>query len=255
MRNYLFFLFFAFVSCNNTLQRETKVIPDAAYQASLEKKDKVINKNVLFSERGAYFSAEKSPSYIIIDSIKSRVADEFNISLWFNYNPDDAGMPKAILSVSDTTYLYNKLNLWIAGDRITGEHNSNYLWAKDYDFNNGMSKYYYDLFRLEGGKYYFLSVNLNDNVLDIYINAEIYSRHKFDKDFNINLHLLYLGIKQYKQEKLDGQFYGYIRDITIFDKALSQNEIYSLSVKSHQNVIHFNEEFELSKFDFEKYEK
>lgn len=254
MVRYFFILLLLLVSCKQAEKRKAVSLPKAIYESSLDSDRELISTNVLFSERGAHFDNEWAKSYIKIDSIKFNSTKEVNISLWFNFSSEDPGIPKSIFSVSDTTQLHNKLNIWVAGDRITGEFNSNYLWAKEYDFKNGISKYFFDLFRLEGGKYYFLSINLINNVLEIYVNAELYSKHIFDNDFHINFHHIYLGVKQYRQERFDGEFIGYLKDISIFDKALSKDEIYSLSVKSYKNVHYFNEAYELSKFDFEKYE-
>ena len=139
--------------------------------------------------------------------------------------------------------------MWIAGKRVTAVLNSNHLWANQYDYTKGTSKTYYDSYLLELGKYYFISINYTTQKVQIYINAELYQQFEDLEAVTIQFDKIYLGIEPY-ENNYRNPFIGHIRNITLFDQVLSEDEIYSLSVETHEAISEFNKTFELKKFNF-----
>ncbi|MCR9182171.1 MAG: LamG domain-containing protein [Flavobacteriaceae bacterium] len=207
--------------------------------------------DVNFSKKGAEFLDNTTVSYILFDSIKLNKSSQKNISMWFKFEGEDARIPQMLFSIKDTIDIQKRFNMWIAGRRITALLNGNHLWANQYDYSKGRSKTYYDSFLLEPGKYYFLSVNYTPEKVEIYINAELYQQFDTIKEGNINFDQIYIGTERHYNE-FRNPFIGNIRNLTLFDRQLSENEIYSLSVEAYEAIYEFNKAYELSKFNFEK---
>lgn len=205
--------------------------------------------NVQFSEKGAEFNGNDNLAYILLDSLSLEESAQNNISMWFKFEGEDARIPQMIFSIKDTTNIRKRFNMWIAGRRVTAVLNGNHLWANEYDYSKGRSKTYYDSYILEPGKFYFLSVNYTPKKVEIYINAELYQQFENINDGKINFHQIYLGTERYENE-FRNPLIGNIRNLTLFNRTLNENEIYSLSVESHEAISEFNKAFELKKFNF-----
>ncbi|WP_339609670.1 LamG-like jellyroll fold domain-containing protein [uncultured Planktosalinus sp.] len=207
--------------------------------------------DVQFSEKGAEFNVNDGSGYILLDSLNLNQSASKNISMWLKFEGEDARIPQMIFSIKDTTDSRKRFNMWIAGRRITAVLNGNHLWANEYDYSKGRSKTYYDSFILEPGKFYFLSVNYTPQKVQIYINAELYQQFDNINDGNISFHQIYLGTERYENE-FRNPLIGNIRNLTLFNRTLNVNEIYSLSVESHEAISEFNKAFELKKFNFKQ---
>lgn len=252
MRKGLLYLVIIIVLCNckDKKMREVVGVPEKAHEFELTKPTGNIKGNVQFSKKGAKFTQKDSFSHIILDSLNLNKSSNKNISLWLKFDGEDARIPQMIFSIQDTTDLSKRFNMWVAGKRITAVLNSNHLWANDYDYSKGRSKTYYDSYLLELGKYYFLSVNYTTQKVQIYINAELYQEFENLDGGTIEFHKIYLGIEPY-HNKYRNPFIGHIRNINLFNQVLSEDEIYSLSVITYEDISEFNRTFELKKFNFE----
>lgn len=229
--------------------RKVVDVPNKAQECELIKPSCIVMGNVHFSEKGAKFNDNDIPSYILLDSVNLDKSSSKNISMWFKFDGEDARIPQMIFSIKDTTDNRKRFNLWVAGRRITALLNNNPLWANDYDYSKGRSKTYYDSYLLERGKYYFLSVNYTPQKIQLYINAELYQQFEDIDGGHIDFHQIYLGAELFENE-VRSPFIGYIRNLTLFNRKLNENEIYSLSVESYKAISEFNKAFELSKFNF-----
>lgn len=250
MFKYLIFGLVLFISCKESNYNEdlTVDLKDKAYYTSLIKEQGLIKNNVEFSNKGANFLYSKTPSFILLDSLKINNEKEVNISFWFQFTGDDPKNEQMLISISDRSEPAKNINFWIAGRRLTGKINSNNLWAKEYDYKKGGSGLYYDLFQLELGKYYFLAINLERESVEIFINSELYASYEGLENTTINFDRIYLGIFQDINKSFKYQFQGYLRNFTIFNKTLNIKEIKVLSQDAYQDIFPYNDAFELGKF-------
>ena len=137
--------------------------------------------------------------------------------------------PQTLIAFSDKYSSPSRIPFYIyyPGNKISGVYGKQLLWADKYDAKNGYSRAYYDSFKLNKDKYYFVSVNYTGSSVQIYVNSELYA--SFD---NLNIHdykfdhlligsLLKNGNLQYP---FNGLFYG----LSIFNKPLKEIEITSL---------------------------
>ncbi|GGD80098.1 hypothetical protein GCM10011312_00510 [Planktosalinus lacus] len=251
MRNVLIFflIILAFYSCGEKKMRKVVDVSNRAQEYELIKPLGNVVGDVQFSEKGAEFIGNDVPAYIFLDSLSLEESTPKNISMWLKFEGEDARIPQMIFSIKDTTDIRKRFNMWIAGRRVTAVLNGNPLWANEYDYSKGRSKTYYDSYILEPGKFYFLSVNYTPQKVQIYINAELYQQFENINDGKINFHQIYLGTERYENE-FRNPLIGNIRNLTLFNRTLNENEIYSLSVESYEDISEFNKAFELKKFNF-----
>ncbi len=240
------------LSCQEKRQRQTVAVPDSIIEHRLTDGENLEASNINFGNNGAAFlPATKTGeiAYLSVD-FPEVSATSMNMSMWIRFSDTDPRLPQMIFSAQDSLQPRAHFNLWVAGHRITGDFFGQPLWAENYNYNNGRSAQFYDLFKLEPGKYYFLSVNLSSGKLEIYINSELYSEHENLALGAREIQKVYFGAEP-KQGEFIHPFYGNIRNVTIFNRALTENEIYSLSVATFKEVEEFNRQFELSKFNFD----
>lgn len=251
MRNvFIFFLIIlVFCSCGEKKMRKVVDVSNRVQEYDLIKPLGTVVGDVQFSEKGAEFNGNDFPLYILLDSLNLEESTPKNISMWLNFEGEDARIPQMIFSIKDTTDIRKRFNLWVAGRRVTAVLNGNPLWANEYDYSKGRSKAYYDSYLLERGKYYFLSVNYTPQKIQVYINAELYQQFEDIDGGHIDFHQIYLGAELFENE-VRSPFIGYIRNLTLFNRKLNENEIYSLSVESYKAISEFNKAFEISKFNF-----
>ncbi|MEZ4859406.1 MAG: LamG-like jellyroll fold domain-containing protein [Flavobacteriaceae bacterium] len=247
--NYLSLLLLLF-SCLSP-RKEKKIVPVAApiFELSLTTKPSHIEvMNVNFSKEGASFGKDpKKNSYLYVDSIPF-IPDNFNMSCWFRVEGEEGKIAQALFKAIDTAHAHKQFGTWIAGFRITGSLNSNFLSAKNFSKSETRSREYYDLPLLELGKYYFLSINKKEKQIAFYINAELYKEYTLPNDTEIGINSLIFGALNFEGPYVN-QFYGRIRNFEIYRQPLSPDEIYSVSVKHFNEIQPFNDAFELSKFN------
>ena len=256
MHKYLSLYLLVLFSCGEGDKKEiySVDINERALSYTLMKDEEFKYSNVDFSNRGIGFTYKNTPSYARIDSLNIERTEGVNISLWFQFLGDDPTNEQMLFSVRDTLEESKNINFWIAGRRLTAKINSNNLWAKNYDYKNGGSRLCYDLFQLELGKYYFLSINIMEDVVEVYVNSELYVRYEGLKNTSINYDQIYLGIFHNSKGDFKHQYQGYLRNLTIFSKTLNRKEIKALSQETYQEIFPYNDAFELNKFKIDSFE-
>jgi|TARA_R110000787_G_scaffold109035_1_gene217503 hypothetical protein len=257
MYRFLFLSVLFLSSCKEINSNDEQVNVDLnnkSYYASFTKDEGLQKNNVEYSEKGASFLYSEKPSYLLLDSLKINKNNEINISFWFQFTGDDPKNEQMLFSICDSVKSNKNINFWIAGRRLTAKINSNNLWAKEYNYEKGGSRMYYDLFQLELGKFYFLSINITEDKAEVFINSELYVSYKELKDASINMDQMYLGTFHDVNDDFKYQFQGYIRNLTIYNKTLNNKEIKTLSQEAYQEIFPYNDAFELSKFKTENFE-
>lgn len=184
-------------------------------------------KNVDFKNEGAIFFANQEVSYVKIPKFNLNLGNPFNVSFSYNTSSEDGSKPQTYIAFVDkyssparTIPLY----IYTAGKRITGVYGNQTLWANNYDRTQGESKTYFDSYQLSANEFYFISINFTGNVLEIYVNSELYA--SFD---NINPHDLkfenvIIGSLPQGTDFVS-PFKGILYGVKIFNKSLSMSEI------------------------------
>jgi len=237
-----------FSACKEAKKRQVVAVSERTHEWSFTNQKNQTVGEIEFTDKGAGFLGVDFPAYITIDSLLVNDSRHRNISMWLKFDGEDARVPQMVFSVQDTLNAKNRFNLWIAGRRVTAVLNSNHLWAKEYDYSMGAGKIYYDSYMLERGKYYFLSVNYSPNEVEVYINAEKYQQFENIENGDINFHRIYLGAEMHGDD-FRNPFFGHLKNLTVFNRKLTENEIYSLSAESYDEISEYNKAFELSKFN------
>ena len=249
LHNILFLLLLC-VSClyKNT-QRKVVSLPTPYYEIGLTNAPKTARiKNVIFSTQGAYFGESLSESsYLALDSVPE-IRNNFNISFWFKTEGRNGEISQTLVKALNTINPKEELRIWVAGQRVTGSLNSNRLSSKDFSKESPSSRTYYDLPRLEVGKFYFLSINKIENHFEIYINAELYEEYTIEKDTQILINSITFGVLNIEGPYIN-QLCGNLIHFEVYEQPLSKDEIYSVSVKHFNEIEPFNDAFELSKFN------
>lgn len=247
--------FLPVIACTNTntnppqsiaINNPAQQIPLTAPSSSSE------GVNVTYSDRGAYFSYGNN-SHIKIDSLGLANTEGYSIHFWVNCTGEEGTVAQNVISLRDTTTQSDMLDLWIGGRKITGRWGNKHFWAKDLTPGNGYTKQYYDLFRIELGKYYFLSVNITKTYVEVFLNGEQYAKYTGFNMMHLPKDILFLGITTAANgERPKDEFQGYIRNVSIFPKTLHVAEIKALSQQDYTTIFQYNDAFELSKFKIEK---
>ncbi len=233
-----------------TKQREVVDIPEPATAMSLINKPSTgIYANVEFSNNGMRLDTINGASYVYLDSI-APIKDNYNISFWFKLESKDGKTNQTFFNAVNTNNKSNFLTFGLAGFRVAGILNSNVFSAKDFSKDGAMSRTYFDLPRLEVGKYYFFSVNVAAQQVQVFINAELYQQYELTKDYSLQANALLLGVRRTTGD-YKNQFLGTLRNLEIYNHQLSENQIYSVSVKNFDEIAPLNDAFELSKFILE----
>ena len=230
-------------------ERQVVTVSEPLYAFSLTEPFKYKAEAISFNTQGASFGTQDSPSYIQLDSL-TLVRGDFNISFWLRSTSEQGDFTQTFIRAHLSNNGASNLNLGLGGFRITGNLNSNTFSAKNFAHGNAASREYYDLPRLEVGKYYFVSVNKSGGKIDIYVNAELYQDFDFDSDTDLVFDSILLGVLNTSGDYIN-QFSGNIRNLQVFGNILSADEIYSVSVKTYPEIKPFNDAFELSKFKLE----
>jgi hypothetical protein len=255
MHNYLLLIIVLIFSCQNKKEVDYKVNLNNKVLSYDFTKDQGLRKNnINFSDKGVEFLYKGSPSYIRVDSLQLEFSKGVNISFWFQFTGDNPKKEQMLFSVKDSLNPSKSISFWIAGRRLTGKINTNNLWAKEYDYSQGASGNFYDLFPLELGKYYFLSININKQTTEIFINTERYALYNGLQSPELNFDEIYFGVLKNSENNFKYQYQGYIRNLSIFNKILNRKEIEVLSNETYADIFPYNDEFELSKFKKDSFE-
>ena len=247
--NYLLLIIVLIFSCQNKKEIDYEVNLNNKVLSSDFTRDRGLRKsNVNFSDKGVEFLYKNSPSYIMVDSLQLDFSKGVNISFWFQFTGDNPKKEQLLFSVKDSLSHSKSISFWIAGRRLTGKINTNNLWAKEYDYSKGASGSFYDLFPLELGKYYFLSININQQTTEIFINTEKYATYNGLQSPELSFDEIYFGILKNSENNFMYQYQGYIRNLSIFNKILNRKEIEVLSNETYADIFPYNDVFELSKF-------
>lgn len=245
----IFLVGFIMLGCReNSKKTVVKLEKPVFYQTLTSESDIINGINYSLGDEGLAVGLDASPSYIKLN-VEGDSFTHLNISFWLKNTKKDQTKPQIILSLIDTINKENRFSIWMAGYRLTGAINDINFWAKEYDYKLGMSSEYYDLYLLEQGKYYFFSLNVSPHSVEIYVNAELYAQYKVDIE-DINFQNVLLGM-EYRNGIFENQMQGFIRNLSIFDKTLTQDEIYSLSLETFYEIEKYNIDYELSKFKFD----
>lgn len=229
--------------------RQLVEVPESLYSYTLTEKVELRSQAVNFDHRGATFDSLAEPSWLRIESLKG-LKRQMNISFWFRLTSDVGGRTQTVLRAVDTQRPYKHLSIGFSGFRIGGSLNSHNFSAKDNTLGNEPSRTYFDLPRLEMGRYYFFSMNKEGGKIAIYVNAELYQEFDFKEDFELDTNQLLLGVLNTSGDFVN-QYVGNLRNLDLFDQILTEDQIYSLSVNSYPNIAPFNDAYELSKFKLE----
>lgn len=243
---FLFINLIFFASCNKPRDKTIVKVPAHIKSFSFQSEAKFFYQDVEFGPEGAFFNNNTNPSFVKINGFKKNIGNEFNVSFWFRSNGDPKNS-KMLISVSDTLNKLKRFKFWLSGRRLTGIFNSNHLWAKGYDYKNEKSKAYYDSYKLDNGKFYFLSLNVSMNKIDIFINSERYQVFNFIKNNEINAHEFLIGVEN-NQNGYINQYFGTISFLKIFPRNLTVNEIYSANKEKLNYFKVINDAHELKKF-------
>lgn len=236
------------LSCEVYENRKMVMVENEILKLDLTGEEQLNGENFTIDNKGLGIGFEKHPSFADID-FGLYNSKELNISFWINVKSEVQNIPQILFSLEDSLNSGNRFTIWMAGHRITGAVNNQNLWAKEYDYTKGTSAKYFDLFQLEQGKYYFFSLNVEKRSIKIYLNAEVYASYE-DLEINgLSFQNIIFGVER-RNQKFQNQMTGNIRNLTLFDRILTKDEIYSLSVNSYSEIEKYNREFELSKFNF-----
>lgn len=245
-----YFLLFFFVSSCIFQKKERALVslPAPALEIAFTNPSGVFRSfNCTFSKKGATFeSTNNLASFIELDAIP-KVSGDFNLSLWFKVEGENGKISQTLFKAFNSEKPQEQIRFWVAGNRVTGSLNSNKFYTEDFLKGSSASRTYYDLPRLELGKYYFLSINKRNNQIQVYINAELYAEYNVQKDYTILINSITFGVLNSREPYIN-QFFGTIRNFEIYEQPLNEDEIYSVSVKHFQEIEPYNDAFELSKF-------
>ncbi|MAZ73159.1 MAG: hypothetical protein CMC70_08410 [Flavobacteriaceae bacterium] len=254
MRSILYIsIFLCCIACTSKKKKEeiAQSLPERVAFFELTNNKGLEETNLSFSEEGAYFQNNTSAyGKGALPEISSEKG--VNVSIWFKNTAVDPIKERMLFNIHDTINNRKNLSFWLAGNRITGNINQFSLWAKEYDYAKGGSKEYYDLFRLEEGKYYFLSINIFKNEVEVFINGQLYSKYANIPDTGLQYHTVYLGIQKATDGTYQYPFEGTLRNFSIFNQALTAPEIKKLSQEAYAVIQPLNDAFELSKFNLEE---
>ncbi len=253
MTKLLISFFFVVIACSEVRKETNRTVlnlEDRIHSFSLIKDEGLYQQNINYSNMGVGFEYQNFPAFVKIDSLDLNLNKGFNISFWFKFTGDDPRKEQMLFSIRDFHYERKCINFWIAGYRLTGKINTNNLWAKDYNYQNGGSREYYDLFQLELGKYYFFSANITSNKLEVYLNSELYAEYVDLRETEININTIYLGILE-EDKSFKYQFQGNIRNLVLFERTLNTNEVEKLSIENYNDIHPYNDKYELNKFNLE----
>ena len=186
--------------------------------------------NIDFQKEGAVFTRDSNkPTYIKIPFSNLDFKQSFNASFTFNTTFDDGRNPQSLITF---TYKYTTgsrapLYIFTPGNKISGTYGEQLLWKEKYKKENGRSKMYFDSFKIKKDTDYFVSVNFDGKILDIYLNSELYASFNELTPHDLKSQNLIIG-SMLRDEKSSAHFQGTIYGLKIFNQSLEESEIVTL---------------------------
>ena len=191
--------------------------------------------NITFTKEGALFT-KAQPTYIKIPFSKLNLSQGFNLSFSFITTDDDGRKPQSFIAFVDQYSSPSRIPFYVyyPGNRISGVNGKQAFWAEDYNPEKGSSRAYYDSFKLSKDKFYFVSVNLTETKLDIYVNTELYASFEGLTPHDYNVENISIGALV-SNDNVTYPFAGNIHGLKIFNRPLEESEI--VKVFNEQPVI------------------
>jgi hypothetical protein len=187
--------------------------------------------NIHFQKEGAVFSRNsKKPTYIKIPFSNLDFSNEFNVSFTFRTSFDDGRKPQSFLAFvnKNSTTFKIPLYLYLPKNKISGVYGEQHLYFENYNKKNNESNAFLSSDKISIGKLYFVSVNYtSDNVIEIFLNSDLYATFDGLSQHNLKSTHLIIG-SMLQREKAILPFEGTIYGLKIFNKTLKESEIVTL---------------------------
>lgn len=233
------FTAFTVLSCKNP-KKEKEVEPQLSQKEekrdlneflvfeNLLMKDDIENaeyKNITFTKEGALFT-KVQPTYIKIPFSDLNLSQGFNLSFSFTTTDDDGRKPQSLIAFVDQYSSPSRIPFYVyyPGNRISGVNGKQALWAEDYNPANGYSRSYYDSFKLSKDRFYFISVNVTETKVNIFVNTELYASFEGLTPHDYKVENISIGALV-SNENVTYPFAGNIHGLKIFNRPLEETEI------------------------------
>lgn len=187
-------------------------------------------KNITFQKEGAVFTRDsKNPTYIKIPFTSLDFTKGFNINFTFKTTFEDGRKPQSFLAFVNKFSSGSRVPLFIylPGNRISGVYGKQLLWADGYKKENGNSRMYFDSYKIQKDKPYFVSINFDGSTMDFYVNSELYATFDNLQSNELKSKFLTIGALV-KDEKAGTPFEGTIYGLSIYNQPLKEKEIISI---------------------------
>jgi hypothetical protein len=194
-------------------------------EASLNKKSKsgIHKKSICFSSKD---------STLAVFNKKLEVSSEMSITMWFQ--PDFYGRNGTIINLSEEEKNFpikSILSLFMNKNRVGVMQRGKDLRKEDYINQQRFTEYFMSLEELKTGDQYFLTYIFSENKVRIYIDGKEYAI--FDHVPNLqDVNYTTLGAS-WNNQGSKYHFNGCMDDLYIYNKALSEEEIYNLMDYTH----------------------
>lgn len=217
----------------------------------LVKNNKIELNNIEFLGEGAKFSSEQN-SFIEIPIDSLDIEEELGINMVFSFTGQNGALPQTLISLVDE---FNEIgssgfSFYISDRRITGVFKGNFLWGKNYSYKDGMSGLFFDTPQLQIGKFYTLSVNINNSKVEFYVNGEKYQ--EFDniqvKDFK-GEKIILGAFKKSKDKVPSRNLDGTIRFLELYKRNLMIDEVLEFFLLNRDDLISQNDIIDIQKME------
>lgn len=194
-------------------------------EASFKKNSKsgIHKKSICFSSKD---------STLAVFNKKLEVSSEMSMVMWFQ--PDFYGRNGTIINLSEEEKdfpIKSILSLFMNKNRVGVMQQGKDLRKKSYINQRGFTKYFMSLAELKSGDIYFLAYIFSENKVKIYIDGKEYAI--FENVPNLNdINYISLGAS-WNNQGSKYHFNGCMDDLYIYNKALSEEEIYNLMDYTH----------------------
>ncbi|WP_293297971.1 LamG domain-containing protein [Allomuricauda sp.] len=194
-------------------------------EASLNKKSEsgIHKKSICFSSKD---------STLAVFNKKLEVFSEMSMAMWFQ--PDFYGRNGTIINLSKEEKdfpIKSILSLFMNKNRVGVMQQGKDLRKESYINQRGFTKYFMSLAELKPGDIYFLAYIFSENKVRIYIDGKEYAI--FDHVPNLHdVNYTTLGAS-WNNQGSKYHFNGCMDDLYIYNKALSEEEIYNLMDYTH----------------------
>jgi len=185
---------------------------------------KKIHKNSLF------FNALDSSYTCLKKEIKP--SENFTVSLWIM--PEFFGRNGTILTLSKNVKdfpIQSSISLFMSKNRVAFMQSGKDLRKVNYTNQNNFTPYFMGLKELNVGETYFLTYRYEAGTVKIFVDGNLYAQYK-NVPLLTDMNYITLGAS-WNNKGNKFHFNGYMDDLYIYNKALSQDEINSLMDFTH----------------------